>query len=154
MLAGSRQRRRGPSSSVLKHSTAGDHISNIFSLIVSYFVAFPPFQPPLCGSAQLSHCWNLPNAWVPAAQQFAWQCQPSPMPSTAAASPACRTPRWRPQQHSDTATSSPYPPYFHHCMDRPPASTSICQLLRPTELSDMGHFSTTQSVPQPFRKHF
>lgn len=84
MLAGTRQRRRGPSSSVLKHSTAGDHISNIFSLIVRYFVAFPPFQPPLCGSAQLSHCWNLPsarhNSLLGSASPPPWPALPQPHP--------------------------------------------------------------------------
>lgn len=48
--------------------TAGDHISSIFSLTVTcvfFFLllfALPPFQPPPHGSAQLSHCWNLPKA--------------------------------------------------------------------------------------------
>lgn len=50
----------------------------------------------------------------------------------------------RPQQHPDTATSSPYHPSFHHSTDRPSGITSICQLLRPTQLSDTGHFSVTR----------
>lgn len=168
MLAGTTQR-RGPSSSVLKHSTAGDHISNIFSLIVSYFVAFPPFQPPLCGSAQLSHCWNLPKAWVPAAQQLSLAVPALPMSSHSPALPQPHGPAGHPDgdpsptgwascslpglSSTQTATSSPYPPSFHHSVDRTPGSSSICQLLRPTQLSDTGHFSATQSVPQPLRKH-
>lgn len=65
--------------------------------MLAFFVAFPPFQPPPRGSAQLSHCWNLPNAWVPAAQQLCLAVpafpRAQPQPSAAAASPARRTPQ-------------------------------------------------------------
>lgn len=78
-----------PAHQYLSTGTAGDHISNIFSLIVRvqlvvcFFFAFPPFQPPPCGSMQLSHCWNLPNAWAPAAQQCCLAVPSLPSPQTA-----------------------------------------------------------------------
>lgn len=142
MLAGTTQR-RGPSSSVLKHSTAGDHISNIFSLIVSYFVAFPPFQPPLCGSAQLSHCWNLPKAWVPAAQQLSLAVPALPMSSH---SPALPQPH-RPAGHPD---GDPSPTGWASCSLLGLSSTQTQQhplhILPPSITAWTGHLEAAASA--------
>lgn len=124
MLAGTMQRRGGPSSSVLKHNTAGDHISNIFSLIVSFFccISTLPATSPwvrtaesllepskrlgASGTTALLGSASLPPCPATAQRCCSLTCpQDTPKRPQSCGLGQLQPPR--PQQHPDTAASSP-----------------------------------------------